>query len=114
MNYTIPQLNERAARLCGLEVRTDKYGYLVRDDGTHFGTVWSPATDPGDCAVVMEAMEKAGWSIESDGPLGDVKGEYSAIVYKRGQIGGATKEYAKGRWHAVTLAAVRAGEGANA
>lgn len=102
---TPTKLNRRAAEICGLtfEISEDGEPWYVLHDGSM--DWFRPSINPADCAVLMEAMEKKGWCIESDGPFGDC---YTCIVYRPKALGQAFKENGPTRWHAITIAAVRA------
>lgn len=107
---TIPELNERAAVLCKFETYRIGPDCVWVNKPTPNGVAcwrkWSPATDHADCAVVMDEMEKQGWWCELVGPRWS---DHWWCEYTLGSASGTATQ--PNRWHAVTLAAVRAIEG---
>lgn len=100
---TIAELNERAEKI--LSETLEGLAVLERRmlDGKH---EFSPATDPADCAVVMEVMRSMGWRLRG---LSDNADEWWHALYAKGPHIATADEHT---WtHAVTLAAVRATEG---
>lgn len=119
---TIPELNERAAVLCGYPYTVAGSRVIIREvapDGADFDSrPFDPATSPADCAVVMEAMDGP---IDEDGwpkynlVLDRLRDGYRAMYYETIGVSGPRDNW---KWscaptwtHAVTLAAVRATEG---
>lgn len=102
---TIPELNERAARLWMPNNRV-----TVADDGRAIvgGNYFDPARNPADCAVVKRVMREKGWRIQIYNP--DSSGECVFVVMQRS---GQPEVYEHGptEEHAVTIAAVMATEG---
>lgn len=106
---TPAELNERAARLCGLKISESmlRAGQVVRIGPRGGWKKWSPATDPADCAVVKRVMREKGWRL-SVIDCGERRGW--AATYSTSPTNRIPREltYAPTEEHAVTLAAVMA------